>query len=148
MKAKWMILIVSLVAMASICAPLVSAQGPACTNQTISGTYSFTCTGWTAAGPGGSLVPIMQVGVATGDAGGNWSGAGTINIAGQTVISNATLVGKTAVNPDCTGNIVYNKGTQTELNIDYVANPRSDQIFGLVINSGMVVSCSLQRISH
>jgi hypothetical protein len=122
-------------------------SGPACTNNAIAGTYSFTCSGWIAAGPSGPFLPMMQVGVATGDAAGNWSGVGTVNVGGQT-IPNASLIGKTNVNSDCTGNIVYNKGTAAELNINYVANLKTDQIFGLVINPGTVASCTLNRMSR
>jgi hypothetical protein len=128
--------------------PTAYAQsGPFCTNNAIAGTYAFTCSGWIAAGPGGTLVPMMQVGVAVGDADGNWSGVGTVNIGGQT-IPNASLIGKTNVKSDCTGNIIYNKSTAGELNINYVANLKTDQIFGLIINPGTVASCTLHRMNR
>jgi hypothetical protein len=126
--------------------PASYAQGT-CTNAAAAGTYSFTCSGWTAAGPGGSLLPIMQVGIATGDSDGNWSGTATINIGGATMIPGAKLTGTTTVNPDCTGTITYNKGTATELNISYVVNPKTDQLFGLITDKGTVASCVLKRIS-
>jgi hypothetical protein len=89
----------------------------------------------------------MQVGVATGDADGNWSGTVAINIGGQVVIPASSVTGKTTVNPDCTGTITYNKGTPTELNISYVVNPKTDETFGLVTDKGTVASCVLKRIS-
>ena len=57
------------------------------------------------------------------------------------------MTGKTTVNPDCTGTITYNKGTPTELNITYVMNPNTCEIFGLVTDKGTVVSCVLKLIS-
>jgi hypothetical protein len=149
MRLNLTMLAVMLITGAVVSMPAAYAQtGSACTNNTIAGTYSLTCSGWIAAGPGGTLVPMMQVGVATGDADGNWSGFTSINIGGQTIIPKATVLGKTSVNPDCTGNIVYNKGTTSELNINYVANVRTDQIFGLIINNGTVATCTLRLTSR
>jgi hypothetical protein len=145
MKIKWLFLCSTLMVIAFVFIPAVQAQG-LCTNATAAGTYSVTCSGFTAV-PGGPLVPIMQVGVATGDADGNWSGSVTTNIGGQTVIPASSVTGKTTVNPDCTGTITYNKGTPTELNISYVVNPKTDETFGLVTDKGTVVSCVLKRIS-
>jgi hypothetical protein len=91
---------------------------------------------------------MMEVGVVSCDTDGNCSGTTTINIGGLAVISSAKAVGKTTVNSDCTGNITYNKGTPTELNISYAANPRSEQIHGLVVDKGTVAACVLQRIRY
>lgn len=145
MKTNLTILIAVLLIMFS---PAAYAQGGqnTCTNAASAGTYSVTCSGWTAT-PTGALVPIMQVGVATGDPDGNWSGTTTINIAGQTVIAGVKVTGKSIINPDCTGSITYNTGTPTELNITYVANPRSDDFSGLITDKGTVASCTLKRIS-
>ena len=147
MKTNSLILLLMLISAAAVFTPAVYAQG-SCTNAVAAGTYSFTCSGWTAAGPGGSLLPIMQVGVATGDADGNWSGTATVSIGGLTVIPGAKLTGKTTINPDCTGTITYNKGTSTELNIAYVVNPKTDQLFGLITDKGTVASCVLNRITY
>src|SRR6187455_3442493 len=119
MKTSWLIAYFMIVTVAMVVAPAAQAQGGpnACTNAAVAGTYTVTCSGFTAAGPAGSLVPMMQVGLATGDADGNWSGSVTINIGGQTVIPSAKVTGKANLNSDCTGTITYNKGTATELNI-------------------------------
>ena len=146
MKTNSIILFLMFLTAAVVFTPASYAQGT-CTNAAAAGTYTFTCSGFTAAGPGGSLLPIMQVGVATGDADGNWSGTSTINIGGLTVIPGAQVTGKTSVNPDCTGTITYNKGTATELNITYVVNPKTDELFGLITDKGTVTSCVLKRIS-
>ena len=146
MRTNSIILFLMFLTAAAVLTPASYAQGT-CTNAAAAGTYTFTCSGFTAAGPGGALLPIMQVGVATGDADGNWSGTSTINIGGLTVIPGAQVTGKTSVNPDCTGTITYNKGTATELNITYVVNPKTDELFGLITDKGTVASCVLKRIS-
>jgi hypothetical protein len=146
MKTNSLILCLMLMAAAIVFTPAAYAQG-VCTNAGAAGTYSVTCSGFTAAGPTASLVPMMQVGIAAGDADGNWSGTVATNIGGQTVIPSAKVTGKTTVNPDCTGTITYNKGTPTELNITYVMNPKTGEIFGLVTDKGTVVSCVLRLIS-
>jgi len=149
MKLKSNIVAVVLITHFGVFTSVAFAQsGPACTNNAVSGTYTTTCSGWTSAGPAGPLVPMMPVGIATADADGNWASFTSINIAGQTVIPKASVTGKTNINPDCTGNMVYNKGTASELNINYVANLKTNEIFGLVINPGMVASCKLQLASR
>ncbi|HLK66095.1 MAG TPA: hypothetical protein VKU19_21825 [Bryobacteraceae bacterium] len=129
-------------------APAAYAQGAqnACTNSSTAGSYTLTCSGFTAAGAGGSLLPMMQVGVASGDASGNWTGTATINIGGQVVIPDAKVTGKTTINPDCTGAITYNKGTPSEMNITFVVNPKSEEIFGLITDKGTVAACVLKLI--
>lgn len=119
----------------------------ACTTSAIAGTYSVACSGWTA-GAGGSLVPIKEVGIVTGDPSGFWTGATTINIAGQTIIPKATISGQAVMNPDCTGTITYNKGTPSEININFVVNPKTDEILGLTTDLGSVISCELKRMSN
>jgi hypothetical protein len=140
MKISWIICIILITAAA------LSAQGPFCSNQTSAGTYAVTCSGWTAAGPGGTLVPVMQVGTAKGDENGNWAGSTTLNIAGQIVLT-APVSGKAVTNPDCTGSVTYNKGTPNELNISYVVIRDRGEIHGLVVDKGQVVACVLTRIS-
>lgn len=147
MKTSSLILFSILTTAAVVFSPAASAQG-SCTNTEAAGTYSFTCSGWTAAGPGGSLLPMMQVGVATGDADGNWSGTATVNIGGVMVIPNSKVTGKATVNPDCTGTITYNKGTPTEMNISFVLNPKTSEIFGLITDKGTVASCVLKQSIH
>jgi hypothetical protein len=119
----------------------------ACTTSATAGTYSVACSGWTT-GSGGALVPVKQLGVATGDRSGFWTGATTINIAGQVVIPKATVSGQSVVNSDCTGTLTYNKGTSTEVNITFVVNPRTDEILGITTDQGSVISCELKRMSN
>jgi hypothetical protein len=130
--------------------PVTFAQGNSntCSNSNTAGTYSVVCDGWTVPTAGAPLVPIKQVGIATGDASGNWSGATTINIAGQTVIPDAKVTGQGTVNSDCTGSITYNKGTPNPINITFVVNLKTEEIFGLVTDKGSVISCVLKRMTN
>ena len=129
--------------------PAAYAQGNpnACTSSATAGTYSVACSGWTV-GMAGALVPTKQVGIATGDASGFWTGATTIHIAGQPLIPKASVTGQATLSPDCTGAITYNKGTPTEVNITFVVNPNTEEIFGLVTDQGSVISCVLKRMSN
>ena len=119
--------------------------GQYCSASSAAGTYTVTCSGWTAAGPNGALVPMMQVGTATSDAEGNWTGSTVVNIGGQVVIPDAKVSGKAVVKPDCTGNVTYNKGTPGELNISFVVN--GNEIHGMVTDKGTVAACVLKLVS-
>ena len=129
-----------LITAAVVFAPAAQAQGQggpnACTNAAVAGTYTVTCSGFTAAGSGGSLVPIMQVDLpqATPTATGQVLSLSISAV--KTVIPASNVTGKANLNSDCTGTITYNKGTPTELNISYVVNPRTDETFGLVTERG------------
>ena len=86
--------------------------------------------------------------MATGDTNGFWTGATTINIAGQAILPKATVSGQAILNPDCTGTITYNKGTASEVNINFVVNPRTGETLGLTTDKGSVTSCELKRMSN
>jgi hypothetical protein len=124
--------------------PVFAQNGQFCSAASSAGTYSLNCSGWTAAGPNGTLVPIMEVGIATGDPDGNWTGSGVVNIGGLAVISD-TKTGKATTKSDCTGNVTYNKGTPGEVNITFVVN--GNEMYGLVTDKGTVMSCTLKLIS-
>jgi hypothetical protein len=145
MKINWLLLMVLPAAAALFSAPAFGQRGPVCSPPMVAGTYTVTCSGWTAAGPGGALVPVMQVGTAFGDEDGNWSGSTVVNIGGQVIIPDAKVSGKAIVNSDCTGSVTYNKGTPSELNISFVVNPRTQETHGLVVDKGSVISCVLKR---
>jgi len=117
----------------------------ACTHSSAAGTYSVSCSGWVSVG--GSFVPIRQLGIATGDATGLWTGFTTVNIAGQSIVPKATVSGQATLDPDCTGTVTYNKGTPTEININFVVNAATNEILGLATDKGTVMSCELKRMS-
>lgn len=149
MKTTFLIFSLMLIGAAIVSSPLAYAQGTnSCNNTTAAGSYTVTCSGWTIAHPATPAVPVMQVGVAKADTDGNWSGTVTINIGGAAVIAASALAGKTTVNANCTGTITFNKGTSSELNISYVMNPKSEEIFGMVTDQGTVASCVLKRINY
>ena len=126
-------------------AALGQSSPTACTHSSAAGTYSVSCNGWVSVG--GSFVPIKQLGIATGDATGFWTGFTTINIAGQSVIPKATVSGQATLDPDCTGTVTYNKGTPGEININFVVNAATNEILGLATDKGSVMSCELKRMS-
>lgn len=148
MTRSWAIFALTLICSGSMLVSTAYAQGEAhsCTASATAGQYSVSCDGWTA-GPGGQLVPIKQIGTVAGDTSGFWTGTTTVNIAGQTIIPNATVSGQAVFNPDCTGTITYNKGTPTELDIFFVVNPKKDELVGLVTNKGSIISCRLDRMT-
>jgi hypothetical protein len=117
----------------------------ACTHSSAAGTYSVSCSGWVSVG--GSFVPIRQLGIATGDATGSWTGVTTINIAGQSIVPKATVSGQATLDPDCTGSITYNKGTAGEINLNFVVNAATNEILGIATDKGTVMSCELKRMS-
>jgi len=92
-------------------------------------------------------VPIRQLGIATGDATGYWTGFATINIAGQSIVPKATVTGQATLDPDCSGSITYNKGTASEININFVVNAATNEILGITTDKGSVMSCELKRMS-
>jgi len=89
----------------------------------------------------------MQVGSVSGDPDNNWIGSTVVNVGGQTVIPDAKVTGKAQVKPDCTGSVAYNKGTPAELNVSFVVNQKDNEIYGLVVDKGSVISCTLKMIS-
>jgi hypothetical protein len=117
-----------------------------CTPATAAGHYTVTCTGWTSVN-GAPLTPIHQVGIVTGDSDGTFTGFTAINIGGQVIIGKAPVSGKATINPDCTGQITYNKGTPGELNITFVINPLTKETSGMIIDKGSVVSCTLKSMT-
>src|SRR5690242_11508018 len=147
MSIKGFTLIALLTAAAVLGPPAQAQQGPFCSSSMLSGTYLVTCSGWTSLAPGAPLVPMMHVGTSTGDADGNWTGSTVINIGGQVVIPDAKVSGKAVVNSDCTGSVTYTKGTPGELNISFVYFKPAEEIHGLVVDKGSVLSCVLKRIS-
>jgi hypothetical protein len=133
------------------------SQGPVCSNRLIAGDYSYTCTGMVLLPNATAPVPIAIVGVARGDADGNWSGAATMSLNGvimpQFATTDPSLGGKPAVvKPDCSGTITYQtyldpNHTQPlgPLPINFVIMNDGNEIKGLPTNPGYTVTCHLVR---
>ena len=61
------------------------------------------------------------------------------------MIPDAKASGKAVVKPDCTGSVTYNKGTPAEMNLSFVILRLNQEIRGLVVDKGSVISCVLKR---
>ena len=85
------LLLIASLAIALSTSAAFAQNGQFCSTASAAGTYSVTCSGWTAAGPNGTLVAIIQVGIASGDADGNWTGSTVVNIGGQAVVPDAKV---------------------------------------------------------
>src|ERR1700730_6558702 len=101
-----------------LCALLIATIADAkdaCSFQTTHARYGTTCQGSASSGPGASLAPFALLGTCTGNATGYFTCSGTQSFGG--VVVPAVDKGQSTVNPDCTGQITYNKGTPEELDI-------------------------------
>jgi hypothetical protein len=133
------------------------SQGPACSNRLIAGDYSYTCTGMVVLQDGTPPVPIAILGVAYGDADGNWRGAATMSLNGtmmpQFSTTDPSLGGKPAVvKKDCTGTITYQTYLDSNhtqplgpLPINFVIMNDGNELKGLPTNQGYTVTCHLVR---
>jgi len=130
------------VAMVLIVSPAFAA--PACTQRTTVGAWAFSCEGEVPVG-----VPTRSLGTCTTSPEAYWSCTGQINAGGA--ILQQEVQGQAQNNPDCTGTIVYdqkiNGNPAGQLNINYVILDNGDAIWGLPLNSGGVLACSLRRLS-
>jgi len=119
---------------------------PACDQRTTAGTWMARCEGELPAPtptPARSLITC----VASRDA--FWKCSGTVNLGGMIIPQ--TVQGQAQNNPDCTGVIHYEQtlGGQPAppLDINYVILDGGDTIWGLPLNSGGVLACTLRRVS-
>jgi hypothetical protein len=80
---------------------------------------------------------------------GQWECAGSANLGGGIVSQN--LLGQAQNHPDCTGFIHYEQTFNGQpgppLDINYVILEDGDAIWGLPLNSGGVLACTLSRIA-
>jgi hypothetical protein len=58
------------------------------------------------------------------------------------------VAGQATVKSDCTGSITYNSSTLNPVNITFVVNLKTEEIFGLVTDKGSVISCVLKRMTN
>ena len=54
--------------------------------------------------------------------------------------------GQSTVNADCTGQVTYNKGTLTELDINFLVLDNGRELRGMLQNAGSAVQCDLIRM--
>ncbi len=132
----------------ALCAVTSSAlASPKCDQETTQGTWVYTCEG-TLPAPGQTATRIL--GRCTTSKSALWTCEGTVNLGGQIIAQG--LRGQAYNNQNCTGRISY---VQTlggapagNLDIVYVVSDKGDEINGLPVNTGGVLSCSLKRIGN
>jgi hypothetical protein len=136
-KSSWFVLIV--------CTLLSSAAAQnKCTFHTTHARYGTTCQGFVSTAPGNPLAPFSLLGTCTGDANGFFKCRGTQSFDGTVVP--AVDKGQSIVNPDCTGQITYNKGTKQELDINFLILHDGRELRGMLQNAGTAVQCDLIRM--
>jgi hypothetical protein len=118
-----------------------------CSVRTTHARYGTTCQGFVYAGPdfaGQPLAPYTLLGTCTGDAHGYFTCEGTQSFGGFVVP--ALDEGQGTVNPDCTGQITYNKATPSELDINFLVLNDGKELRGMLQNAGSAVQCDLIRM--
>jgi hypothetical protein len=135
-KSSWFVLIVC-----TLLASSAAAQNK-CTFHTTHARYGTTCQGFVSTG--GPLAPFSLLGTCTGDANGFFKCNGTQSFDGTVVP--AVDEGQSIVNPDCTGQITYNKGTPQELDINFLILQDGRELRGMLQNAGTAVQCDLIRM--
>jgi hypothetical protein len=137
-RSSWLVLIVC-----TLLAGSAAAQNK-CTFHTTNARYSTTCQGFASTAPGAPLTPFSLLGTCTGDANGFFNCSGTQSFDGTVVP--AADAGQSIVNPDCTGQIIYNKGTSLELDINFLILHDGGELRGMLQNTGTAVQCDLIRM--
>jgi hypothetical protein len=137
-KSSWFVLIVG-----TLLACSAAAQNK-CTVHTTNARYGTTCQGFVSTALGAPLMPFSLLGTCTGDANGFFKCTGTQSFDGTVVP--AVDEGQSVVNPDCTGQIIYNKGTAGELDINFLILNDGQELRGMLQNAGTAVQCDLIRM--
>lgn len=137
-KSSWFVLVVY-----TLLASSATAQNK-CTFQTTHARYGTTCQGFVSTAPGSPLAPFSLLGTCTGDANGFFKCNGTQSFDGTVVP--AVDEGQSIVNPDCIGQITYNKGTPQELDINFLILQDGQELRGMLQNAGTAVQCDLIRM--
>ena len=137
-RSSWFVLIVG-----TLLASPAAAQNK-CTFHTTNARYGTTCQGFVSTAPGAPLTPFSLLGTCTGDANGFFNCSGTQSFDGTVVP--AVDAGQSIVNPDCTGQITYNKGTSSELDINFLILDNGRELRGMLQNAGSAVQCDLIRM--
>jgi hypothetical protein len=139
MKTKSCLVLVACTLLASSAA----AQNK-CTVKTVNARYGTTCRGFVATATGGALLPFTLLGTCSADSTGFFTCNGTESFDG--VVVPAVDTGQAVVNSDCTGQITYNKGTDSELDINFLIIDDGKELRGMLQNAGTAVQCDLIRM--
>ena len=109
-------------------------QAGDCSNNSLKGTYGFSCEG-----TGGGL-PIAVVAVFTADGNGNGSEVETISFNGD-ISQGVPFTVTYTVNADCTGSIVTTAPDGAVTDHDFVIDDNKKEIRILVAEPGRVIVC-------
>ncbi len=137
-KSIWFVLMAC-----TLLASSAAAQNK-CTFRTTHARYATTCQGFVSTAAGAPLAPFSLLGTCKGDANGFFTCTGTQSFDGTVVP--AVDDGQSIVNPDCTGQITYNKGTSGELDINFLILDDGRELRGMLQNAGSAVQCDLIRM--
>ena len=120
--------------------------GSSCDQRTTTGAWMFRCEGELPV-PDPTAARSLGTCTATRDA--FWNCTGDVNLGGAIIAQ--TFQGQAHNNADCTGTIHYEQtlGGQPApaLDINYLILDGGDTIWGLPLNSGGVLTCTLRRLS-
>lgn len=121
-----------------------------CSDETIQGGYSGTCTGWITPAPNASMVQFSALITVAIDANGNAAGGGKASIGGTIV--DQTVSGKSSTSANCTGTVSYdqkiNGQPAPKLNLAFLVLAKGDEIRGMSVDPGTAMICNLVRTSR
>ncbi len=116
-----------------------------CNQQTTRGTWAYTCEG-TLPTPSPTATRMLGTCIASRSA--YWTCEGNVNLGGQIIPH--SLEGQANNNANCTGFVSYahtlGGAPAGTLDITYVIANNGNELNGLPVNSGGVLSCALKRI--
>ncbi len=116
-----------------------------CTQQTTRGNWAYTCEGTL---PTPSPTSTRMLGTCNASKSAYWTCEGNVNLGGQIIPH--SLQGQASNDASCTGFISYTHtlggAPAGTLDITYVITNGGDELSGLPVNSGGVLSCTLKRI--
>lgn len=120
-----------------------------CSNETIRGTYSVSCTGWITPAPSAAMAQFSTLATIVIDPSGKVTGGGKASIGGTIVDQTVTGTSSTAAN--CTGTVSYdqkiNGQPAPKLNIVFHVVGNGDEMRGMSVDAGTAMICSLRRMS-
>jgi hypothetical protein len=121
-----------------------------CSNETIRGTYSVTCSGFLTPAPASPQVAASLIGTIVTDFPNGITGTAKMSVGG--VIVTQVVSGTAQVNSDCTGAVSYdqkiNGETAPKLNIIFHVLENGKEIRGMSVDTGATLSCNLRLMSR
>jgi hypothetical protein len=110
-----------------------------CSNATLQGGFGYTSTGTLLAVPPPFAGPFAEVGRQTFDGKGNTDATATTSSNGNIV--KVTIVGKYAVNPDCTGSMTLSVSPfDATVHVDFVIDHDGTELRAIVSDAGSIES--------